>query len=74
MRADSLALRIGYATLAGVLARAGRLDEAREAYAELVRRIPNLEAGVLATMAAGVAPDPATAEDLAQAMRRAAEA
>ena len=64
--------RIGYATLTCALAQTGRLQEAREAYAELERRIPGLDVERIASLAEAVAPDEASARALGEAMRMAA--
>ncbi|MCZ6784981.1 MAG: hypothetical protein O7G30_16910 [Proteobacteria bacterium] len=66
--------RIGYAVLAAALAQTGRVEQAHEAYAELERRIPNLDLEAFGRLAETVAPDAESARAIADAVRRAAGA
>ena len=66
--------RIGYAVLAAALAQTGRVEQAHEAYAELERRIPDLDVETFGRLAETVAPDAESAQAIADAVRRAAGA
>jgi adenylate cyclase len=65
--------QVGYAVLAAARARAGRAEAARDAYAELERRVPGLDPDSFPALAAAVTPDAEHARDLADALLRAAE-
>jgi adenylate cyclase len=64
--------QVGYAVLAAALAEAGRVEAARAAYAELLRRAPQLDPSQFQALAEAVAPDAGRARAVAQALQRAA--
>jgi len=64
--------RIGYAVLAGGLAWADRLEEAKAAYAEFARRTPDLDSEDLLKLLRNVAPDETSARAMHEAIMRAA--
>ncbi len=64
----------GYIVLSAVLARVGRLADARDAYDELRRRSPGLDVDDLGRLLEGIAPDAESAHALTRAMHAAADA
>jgi TolB-like protein/Flp pilus assembly protein TadD len=64
--------QVGYAVYAAALAQAGRVDQARAAYAELARRAPGLDPAGFRRLAERLSPARAGAHDLVRAIYRAA--
>ena len=66
--------RVGWATYAAALARAGQLEEAGKAWRELAERTPGVSAAALGTFLGDIAIDEVTANSVVEDLARASEA